>query len=1103
MIVAVMTTALAGTAWSADQTITLDYNSFGLTNSYAKKTATVNGFSFTVDQGYKGSGNTIQMNSSKGSGILYNTTAIPGLKSIQINVASGNKTYTITTGTSEKPTANSQTGTTGGTYNATSGDTFFQLKVSGASYFSSIVITYDPSGVTPIPSLSVSPASIAFGEKAIHTTNTETFEVTFANLTQNLTVSGFTGVTVSPTTINKDDESPQTVTVTYAPTAEGSISGNVTVSNTGDAVSETVAVTGSAYDPANAPTYNLFTGALEEGDYIIYYEGYALKNTVTSNRLDYVIVSPSNDVITTLDASIIWHIAPNGNYWTIYNDAVGKYASSTGSKNQGALIEEVTDNAKWTVTGLSTYDFENLARSSSDSDPGNKWLRNNGTYGFACYASSTGGALSLYKLNDGNPSISADDVNINYDATSGSIAFTVTNPVDGGQVSVTTEANWLTPGSATSTSPISFTCTANEANTARTATVTLTYTYNTNETVTTTVTVTQAAAPVIYTTIPALFAAATSDSTPVTVTFGNWVVTGVNHNQVFVTDGTNGLIIYQSEHGFVVGNTLSGTVSCNLVLFNGSTELTGVAAATEGLTVGTGGTVTPVTTTIADLSAVNTGSVVTLNNLTYDGSVLSDGTNTIEFYTSLYDGTTLVNGITYNITGVFVLNNDTKRILPRSSADIENKAPKHIVSFSVNGVVTSSENISEGDAITFPANPADINGKTFVGWTTTEIGVPIDTPPAMVTSATMGTEDVTYYAVFATKTAGSQTITTDVLTRELTGISGTSYTEWSGKTATSMAVYAGQSAGSNEAIQLRSTNSNSGVISTTSGGTLKKVTVVWESHTATGRTLDVYGKNTAYSAATDLYSSSQGTKLGSIVCGTSTELTISGNYTYVGLRSNDGAMYLSSISIDWATGTPDTYSGYCTTPDPYEPETITLNDYGYASFASTSAVDFAGVEGYSAWAVTSVSDENVITFEPIGGAVAAGTGVILKGSKKATIYPVYVPSGNPFEGNLLVGIATDTDVVYGDYYGLKGNNFVRVATSTVPAGKALLPANLITETETTAKVFTFVFEDNATGIRTIETVSAEEAAQIFDLSGRRLSKTQKGINIVNGKKVLK
>ena len=78
--------------------------------------------------------------------------------------------------------------------------------------------------------------------------------------------------------------------------------------------------------------------------------------------------------------------------------------------------------------------------------------------------------------------------------------------------------------------------------------------------------------------------------------------------------------------------------------------------------------------------------------------------------------------------------------------------------------------------------------------------------------------------------------------------------------------------------------------------------------TVNGRTLNVYGKNTAYSAATDLYSTStQGTKLGTIVKGTSTEFTITGDYTYIGVRSNSDAMYLTSISIDWEveSGNPD------------------------------------------------------------------------------------------------------------------------------------------------------------------------------------------------------
>lgn len=147
--------------WADDKTITLTYSSFGLETSYKVKTATESGFGFTVDQGYKGSGNVIQMDSSKGNGILYNTTSIPGLKSIKVNVSSGNKTYTITTGTSEKPTANSQTGTTGGTYNAASGDSYFQLRVSGRSYFSSIEITYTPAD-PPTPSITADDVEIDY-----------------------------------------------------------------------------------------------------------------------------------------------------------------------------------------------------------------------------------------------------------------------------------------------------------------------------------------------------------------------------------------------------------------------------------------------------------------------------------------------------------------------------------------------------------------------------------------------------------------------------------------------------------------------------------------------------------------------------------------------------------------------------------------------------------------------------------------------------------------------------------------------------------------------------------------------------------------------------
>ncbi|MCR4847413.1 MAG: chitobiase/beta-hexosaminidase C-terminal domain-containing protein [Bacteroidales bacterium] len=148
-----------------------------------------------------------------------------------------------------------------------------------------------------------------------------------------------------------------------------------------------------------------------------------------------------------------------------------------------------------------------------------------------------------------------------------------------------------------------------------------------------------------------------------------------------------------------------------------------------------------------------------------------------------------------------------------------------------------------------------------------------------------------------------RTTVTDTLTRASTGVTGTSYASWSGVTSNSDAVYAGQSAGGNGSIQLRSNNNNSGIITTSSGGTVTSVSVTWNSNTTSNRTLNIYGSNSAYSSPTELYNSStQGTLLGTIVCGTSTSLSIDGSYAYIGMRSASGAMYLEEIDITWSTG---------------------------------------------------------------------------------------------------------------------------------------------------------------------------------------------------------
>lgn len=171
-------------------------------------------------------------------------------------------------------------------------------------------------------------------------------------------------------------------------------------------------------------------------------------------------------------------------------------------------------------------------------------------------------------------------------------------------------------------------------------------------------------------------------------------------------------------------------------------------------------------------------------------------------------------------------------------------------------------------------------------------------------------------AVWGMLSASAQSTVTDVLTNKTFTATSSTYTNFSGKTASSTAVYAGNSATSYDAIQLRSNNSNSGIVTTASGGKAVSITVTWDSKTNTARKLDIYGKNSAYASAANLYSSSsQGTKLGSLqYSATPNTLTISGDYEYIGIRSNSGALYADEIKIVWAVAGQATVSVPSITP---------------------------------------------------------------------------------------------------------------------------------------------------------------------------------------------
>lgn len=177
-----------------------------------------------------------------------------------------------------------------------------------------------------------------------------------------------------------------------------------------------------------------------------------------------------------------------------------------------------------------------------------------------------------------------------------------------------------------------------------------------------------------------------------------------------------------------------------------------------------------------------------------------------------------------------------------------------------------------------------------------------------------------------------------------------------------------------------------------------------------------------------------------------------------------------------------------------------LNASGYGTICSEYPLTFSEGDEFSAWQITSISGD-VITFSQVEGGVRGGTGLFLKGrnGKTGAITINCENSDTALDDNLLVGTIVPTYVEANTYYGLSGSNFVKVAASTVPAGKALISAENIDDAG--VKSFTLVFNET-TGVSTNEMLPREQAEELFNLSGIRLAKPQPGINIIDGKKIV-
>jgi len=196
-----------------------------------------------------------------------------------------------------------------------------------------------------------------------------------------------------------------------------------------------------------------------------------------------------------------------------------------------------------------------------------------------------------------------------------------------------------------------------------------------------------------------------------------------------------------------------------------------------------------------------------------------------------------------------------------------------------------------------------------------------------------------------------------------------------------------------------------------------------------------------------------------------------------------------------------------------QPLTYTVPASGVGTFSSEVNIHLP--EGLNAhYCKTYYEERSAISVVNISsGVVPANTGVLLSGTPGETfnLYPTPETAGE-LEGNALVAVTKPVHIspTKGDYtnFMMKGGKFIKIAddsyTVKMPAHRAYLPLLTSAISGNNAKEIMLYWDDEeATGIESLTPgPSPKGEGSIYNLNGQKLSAPQKGINIINGRKVI-
>ena len=185
----------------------------------------------------------------------------------------------------------------------------------------------------------------------------------------------------------------------------------------------------------------------------------------------------------------------------------------------------------------------------------------------------------------------------------------------------------------------------------------------------------------------------------------------------------------------------------------------------------------------------------------------------------------------------------------------------------------------------------------------------------------------------------------------------------------------------------------------------------------------------------------------------------------------------------------------------------TISSAGWATYCSPYALDFSSaITNLDAAYIVTGGSDGVLTTEAVTTTVPANTGLLLKGSEGTVTIPVVASSSTSVSSNILTGVTSATAIEAGTGWVLMndatdGLGFYKNTNAfTVGANTAyILLANL--PEPPAARGFYSLFGET-TGVSAALVNNETMNNEVYNLQGQRVAAPQKGLYVVNGKKVI-